>query len=112
MIERMFFSMGWAMGFAAGMICHKQSSDKPKKMVMRMEDQLIAEYISDMSIVYCDDLIGYLGIDDNSGSRISVGHSMRKLGWIRRRGIGEDRRWYYERGADVGKGLAGAARIG
>ena len=99
MINRMFFDIGLMHGIAIGMHFHqtyKKTTAKPK---LQPQDNVILEYIRRESKVYAEDITAYLGITDNNGNRISVGHSMRRLGWVRRRG--SDMRWFYERGANV-----------
>lgn len=95
------FERGFTAGWDAAM---RQAAPRKKERASRgngpkkQEDELISEFVESKSIVFCADIIGFIGIDDNRGNRIAVGNSMKRLGWIRCREAPPSRRWYYERG--------------
>lgn len=90
------FQLGMLHGYAIHAAIELQEKKAEKKSVLNTEDTLIMDYIKSKSIVYMEDIIGYAGWSDDRSVRISVGHSMMKMGWLRRRG--SDGRWYYTRG--------------
>lgn len=90
------FQLGMLHGYAIGISIEQQRIKSEKKTILRQEDMLIMDYIKSKSIVYMDDVLGYLGWDGDTSNRRAVGHAMGRLGWDRRRG--HDKRWYYTRG--------------
>jgi hypothetical protein len=90
------YQLGMLHGYAIQAAMQLEERKAEKNRVLSVEDILILDYLKSKSIVYMDDILGYVGWDDNRAARISVGHSMTKLGWERRRAA--DQRWYYTRG--------------
>lgn len=93
---------GYGAGYAAGLkagIAKANSQPKARTHSAGQEDILLGEYIEGKTMARCADLVGYLGITDDRGGRIMIGHAMKRLGWIRKREPAPSRQWYYVRGA-------------
>jgi hypothetical protein len=90
------FQLGMLHGYAIHAAFQLEERKAEKKALLNADDTLILDYIKSKSIVYMEDIIGYAGWSDDRALRISVGHAMTKLGWLRRRAT--DKRWYYTRG--------------
>lgn len=96
------FEDGIARGGQTPNSTHNYPATRSKRRSFtKPEDTLIADYIKNKTTVFCNDIVGFIGWADNRGNQISIGHTMKRLGWIRRRERPPSRRWFYERGPDA-----------
>lgn len=97
-VNKLAFQFGVMYGFAMGLAVARNTEHKEKRIILMPEDHAISGYIKNKAKVYTEDIIGYMGWDNDRSAATAVGFAMKRLGWDRKRGTGEDTRWYYQRG--------------
>jgi hypothetical protein len=82
-------------GFAAGLAYKKATRKKQPNPYHEEMDKMLSELLSGRGVVTTSEASELIGLDISHGNQVSVGHALKRLGWIRYRESTGAKRWLY-----------------